>query len=129
MPHLKKITWWQRHATPWEWRLFLDSVHWQITSTQTKNTYKMICDSKIYLYTNNLHQLILLCYRISVDNLFAFWLFGLINYSLVYHMDFWKRKKKIYITKRKLKRWWTTTIPQISTKQTITSHFNWLNTK
>jgi hypothetical protein len=33
VPHLKKITWWQRHATPWERRLFLDSVHWQIAST------------------------------------------------------------------------------------------------
>ena len=49
MPHLKKITWWQRHATPWERRLFIDSLHWQVTSIfQTnQNTYKMTCDSKI----------------------------------------------------------------------------------
>jgi hypothetical protein len=49
---LQKIAWWQRHTTPWERRLFLDYVHWQITSTfQTnQNTYEMICDSKINLY-------------------------------------------------------------------------------
>ena len=54
MPHLKKITWWQRHATPWERRLFLDSVHWQITSTfeTNQNTYKMTCDSKINWFGN-----------------------------------------------------------------------------
>ena len=33
MPHLKKITRWQRHATPWERRLISDSVHMKITST------------------------------------------------------------------------------------------------
>jgi hypothetical protein len=33
VPHLKKITWWQWHATPWEQRIFSDSVHWKITST------------------------------------------------------------------------------------------------
>ena len=30
MPHLKKSTWWQRHATPWGRRLFLDSVTLEI---------------------------------------------------------------------------------------------------
>jgi len=33
VPHLKEITRWQQHATPWERYLLLDSVHWQITST------------------------------------------------------------------------------------------------
>jgi hypothetical protein len=49
VPHLKKMAWWQRHAKRWERRLFLDSVHWQITSTN-QNTYKMTCDSKINLF-------------------------------------------------------------------------------
>jgi hypothetical protein len=50
--HLKKITRWQRHATPWEWRLFSDSVHMKITSTflTNQNTYKMTCGSKKIIY-------------------------------------------------------------------------------
>jgi hypothetical protein len=55
MPHLNKIPWWQQHSTPWERRLFIDSVHRQITSIfwTNQDTYKMTCDSKINLFNNN----------------------------------------------------------------------------
>ena len=84
MSHLKKITWWQRHATPWERRLFLDSVHWQITSTYYTNqdTYKMTCDSKINLLGSGLwdEHLILIqifIYFLLSCNEFALgWRFG-----------------------------------------------------
>jgi hypothetical protein len=58
MPHLKKIIWWQWHATPWERRLFLDSVHWQITSTFKPIKTHIKCDSKINLYTCILNEVI-----------------------------------------------------------------------